>query len=155
MPPVQEFPCLLVPRPGRARDERGAAAVEAVIGVPVFMLLILLAVMGGRVTLAHQVVQTAAADAARAASIARSANQAKADGLAAGRASLANQNLTCTSTRISVNTSGFGTPVGSPAHVTATVTCELALADLGLPGAPKSRTITATMSSPLDTYRER
>lgn len=144
-----------VSRPQRVRDERGAAAVEAVIGVPVFMLLILLAAMGGRVALAHQVVQTAAADAARAASIARSSTQAKADGAAAGKASLANQNLTCTSTRISVNTSGFATPVGSPAHVSATITCHLALADLGLPGAPKSRTITATMSSPLDTYRGR
>lgn len=154
MPRVHEFRPP-VSRPQRVRDERGAAAVEAVIGVPVFMLLILLAAMGGRVALAHQVVQTAAADAARAASIARSASQATSDGIAAGRASLANQNLTSTSTRIRVNTSGFGAPVGSPSQVSATITCQVALADLGLPGAPKSRTITATMTSPLDTYRER
>jgi len=51
--------------------ERGSATVEAVIGVPAFLLLLGLLIVGGRVAIAHQVVQSAASDAARAASIAR------------------------------------------------------------------------------------
>jgi hypothetical protein len=45
--------------------------------------------------------------------------------------------------------------VGTPASVTATVTCVVNLSDVAIPGLPGTRTITATMSSPLDTYRER
>ena len=41
------------------------------------------------------------------------------------------------------------------ASVTATVTCVVNLSDVAVPGLPGTRTITATMSSPLDTYRER
>jgi len=51
----------------RWRNERGSATVEAVIGVPLFVLLILLAIMGGRVALAKQAVDAATADAARVA----------------------------------------------------------------------------------------
>jgi hypothetical protein len=61
----------------------------------------------------------------------------------------------CTSQRVAANTSGFAAPVGTPATVTATVTCIADLSDLSIPGLPGSRTITATMSSPIDTYRER
>jgi len=45
--------------------------------------------------------------------------------------------------------------VGTPAKISATVTCDVNLSDLFLPGVPGSKAITATMSSPLDTYRER
>ena len=75
----------LMPRPPEGppamarptRDERGSATVEAVIGVPAFLLLIALLVLGGRIAIAHQVVQAAASDAARAASIARTAASAR------------------------------------------------------------------------------
>ena len=69
--------------------------------------------------------------------------------------SLANQKLQCTTKSVSVDTSGFASPVGTPATVTATVTCVVNLSDVAVPGLPGTRTITATMSSPLDTYRER
>ena len=52
-------------------DERGSAAIELVLLVPALMLMLLFAVAGGRVAIAHGSVQQAAADAARAASIAR------------------------------------------------------------------------------------
>ena len=38
---------------------------------------------------------------------------------------------------------------------TATVACVVNLADLSLPGVPGTRTVTATATSPIDTYRER
>ena len=138
----------------RRRFQAGSATIEAAIALPAFALLILLAVLGGRVTIAHQAVQAAAADAARAASLAR--NPAAAAGIArrTGMASLANQRLDCLATTITINTAGFRIPVGQPANVSATISCSLNLNDLQLPGlGPK--VITATMTSPLDTFRER
>jgi len=137
------------------KNERGSAAVEAVIGVPAFLLLIGLLVLGGRTAVAHQAVQTAAADAARAASIARTASAARSDASSAAHTSLTNQHLDCATTSVSVDTAAFGTPVGTPGQVSATVTCALRLNDLGLPGLSGTKTITATLSSPLDTYRGR
>ena len=43
----------------------------------------------------------------------------------------------------------------SPPRVTATVTCQVPLSDLLLPGMPGSRTLTATFTSPLDPFRGR
>ena len=138
-------------RPDR---ERGSAVIEAVIGVPAFMLFVLLIVFAGRVAIAHQGVQSAAADAARSASIARTQGGAQTAGDTAAATSLANQHVNCTATTISVDTTGFASPVGTPAAITATVNCQVNLSDL-LPGVPGSKAITATMSSPLDTYRSR
>ena len=136
------------------RDERGSATVEAVIGVPVFVLLILLAIMGGRVALAKQAVDAATADAARVASLSRDATKAKSDAIEVAEASLANQGITCLDITITVDTAALRRPAGTPGVVTATVSCTLRLADLGLPGTA-SRTVTATVTSPVDTWRER
>ena len=59
------------------RGERGSAVIEAVVGVPAFMLFVLLIIAGGRLAIAQQAVEAAAADAARAASIARTQDQAR------------------------------------------------------------------------------
>ena len=59
------------------------------------------------------------------------------------------------STAVTVDTAGFAAPVGTPATVTATVRCVVNLADLAVPGVPGTRTVTATASSPVDTFRER
>ena len=60
-----------------------------------------------------------------------------------------------TTTTVTLDTAAFAAPVGTPGQVSATVTCALRLDDLGLPGVTGTKTITATMSSPLDTYRGR
>jgi len=138
----------------RTRNERGSASVEAVIGVPAFLLLVGLLVLGGRQAIAQQAVQAAAGEAARAASIARTATAARTDATTAARHSLANQDLDCATT-VTVDTAAFATEVGTPGQVSATVTCALRLDDIGLPGVAGTKTITATMSSPLDTYRGR
>lgn len=137
------------------RDERGSAALEAVIGVPALLLLVGLLVLGGRTAIAQQAVQAAAADAARAASIARTASVARSGASNAAHTSLVNQNLDCATTTVTVDTAAFSTPVGTPGRVSATVTCGLRLGNIGLPGIAGTKTITATMSSPLDTYRGR
>lgn len=137
------------------RSDRGSEAVEAAVGVPAFLLFIALIIAGGRLAIAHQAVEAAASDAARSASISRTQGSAQGSALSSATASLANQKLQCASKTVNVDTSGFASPVGTPATVTATVTCVVKLADVAVPGLPGTKTITATMSSPLDTYRER
>jgi hypothetical protein len=56
---------------------------------------------------------------------------------------------------VTVDLDAFTAPPGTPAQVASTVTCQVDLADLAVPGVPGSHTVTATMSSPIDTYRER
>ena len=143
------------PQARRPREDRGSATIEAVIGVTAFGLFIAMTVAGGRVALSRQGVETAANDAARAASIARSSSEASADARSAAIGSLADQDIKCTTTSVQVDTSGFSAPIGTTAQVTATVSCTVKLSDLAVPGMPGSRTITETVSSPIDAFRER
>lgn len=138
-----------------AQRERGSAAIEAAIGVPAFLLFVAMIIAAGRLAIAHSAVESAAADAARSASLARTQQAAQTAGSDAGAASLANQSLQCKTRTIHVDTTGFATPVGRPATIQATVTCWVNLSDVALPGLPGTQKITATMKSPLDTYRER
>jgi len=139
----------------RLRGERGSATIEAVIVVPAFMLFVALIVCAGRYAVARQVVESAAAESARSASIARSHSAANRDALAAAERSLHDQQLRCASQQVRVDTSGFETPAGTPASVTATISCVVDIGDLTLPGIPGTRMITASVTSPIDTYRER
>lgn len=134
--------------------DRGSSVVEVVILAPALGLFLALIIAGGRVALAHQAVEASAAEAARAASIARTQDQAGSDAEGAATSSLRDQDTRCLSTSVTVDTAGFATPVGNPASVGATVTCRVDLAGV-LPGLPGSMDITATVRSPLDTYRER
>lgn len=137
------------------RQDRGSASIEAAVGVPALLLFIALIIGAGRVAIAHQAVEAAAAEAARSATIERTRADAAHAAEAAATATLANQQLRCLSTQIVVDTTGFTVAVGTPASVTATVTCVVDLADVSVPGLPGSLTISATVSSPLDTYRGR
>lgn len=135
--------------------ERGSAVVEAAIGAPAFLLFVALILLAGRVAIAHQAVESAANEAARTASIARTQSEADRDATTAAANTLESQDLRCVRSQVTVDTTGFAAPVGTPATVTATVRCVVNLSDLSLPGVPGRRTVTATMSSPLDTYRGR
>lgn len=139
----------------RARHERGSASIETTLGAVVILMMLGLVVLGGRLSLAGQAVEAAAFEAARSASIARTAGEAQASSQSAASATLANQSLRCRSTSVDVDVSGFATPIGTPASVQASVNCVVDLSDLTLPGVPGTRTVTATATSPIDTYRER
>lgn len=139
---------------GRRRDE-GSATVELMILAPALLAFLLLAVFAGRVALARQSVQAAAAEAARSASIARSSAAAGGQAQAAATATLASEGLRCSATRVDLDLAAFGAPVGTAGRVSATVRCTVDLTDLIAPGIPGSREVVATMTSPLDTYRER
>ena len=137
-----------------AGRERGSASLELVILAPALLLVLAALVFGGRLALAQQAVTAAAADAARAASIQRTPTAAVAAARTAATAGLAAQGLTCTTITVHVDTAGFAAPVGVPAAVVASVDCALNLADLSAP-LPGSKRISSTMTSPIDTWRER
>lgn len=144
-------------RDGRRRDERGAASIEAVLVAIALGLFIALVILGGRVEMAKQAVQSAAYDAARSASISRTSGEANSSGQSTAMASLSQQGIHCTRSNVTIDTSAFNTALGttgSAALIRATVTCTIDVSGLGLPGI-NQRTITETMTSPLDAYRGR
>ncbi|CUR54353.1 TadE/TadG family type IV pilus assembly protein [Nocardioides sp.] len=136
-------------------DQRGSASIEATIGLPAFVLFVGLIIFGGRTSVAHQAVESASADAARSASIARTSTDAKHDAQQAAHLSLANQDVHCLRIDVIIDASDFTKPIGHPATVSVTVECVLDLADLSVPGIPGTRVIRSTTSSPLDSWRER
>lgn len=139
----------------RRQDERGSATLELVIVIPATLLIISAVIMAGRLALANQAIQAVAYDTARAASVARDRVSATSDANRVAGFTLASNGLSCLSTTINVDTSGFERSAGQAATVTTTVTCTLSLGDLSLPGVPGTVTLTADASSPIDTYRER
>lgn len=134
--------------------DAGNAAVEVAILAPLFIAFLagLLVVM--RVQHGSAVVAQAAADAARHASIARTATQARADATSSAMTTLRDRGLRCTPT-VRLDLSGFQRPVGEAATVSAHVTCVIRLADVALSGMPGSRVVTKVHRSPIDPYRGR
>lgn len=133
------------------RSERGSAAIEAVVIVPVMIPLLLLVIAGGQIALARQTVQAIAADTARTASLQRTAPAAQKAALATAHHAL-DQQVACIDRDVALDLKAFATPVGTPASVSASITCRVET--LGLPGLP-SVTVSATMRSPIDSYRGR
>lgn len=138
----------------RRCGERGSAAVEMALLAPMLGSLVLVVIFGGRLALTRQTVQAAAADAARAASIARTAGEAERSAGQIAQSTLANQSVKCAASSVDVDTSGFAKPVGTAATITVTVSCDVATADLTLP-LPGTIRILSTSSSELDVYRGR
>ena len=123
--------------------------------MPAFALFFVQIIFGGRTATTHEALQSAAADAARSASLARDADVARAAAREAATASITNQKIGCSAIDVAVDTSDFDKQPGVPGSVNVTVSCRLDLSDLAVPGVPGSRVMRATMSSPLDTWRER
>lgn len=138
----------------RGRGDNGSVSLELAILGPGFLLFILAVVFCGRVAVAGQAVDQAASEAARTASVARSKVEADSTAQAAAENTLRDQDLRCHRLTVQVDTSGFNTPVGTPASVSVVVTCDVQVGDLR-PAITVSRTVTGSASSPLDTYRQR
>ena len=140
---------------GATPTDRGSASLELAILGPALLLLLGLVIAAGRIAVSGGAIEAAARDAARQASIARDPATAAAGARAAAADTLAEQDLRCASLTVRVDTAGFTAPVGTPAQVTARVSCVVALADLAVPGLPGTKTLRASFASPLDSYRER
>ena len=128
-----------------AGSERGTMSIEMVVLVPVLLLITMVAVAGGRIVSAQGMVEAASRDAARAASIERSAGEAD----AAARRSLAAADTANAQCSGGVDVGGFG----RGGTVTATVSCRVELSDLGLVFLPGATTVTASSTAPVDTWR--
>ncbi|MCU1493400.1 MAG: TadE rane protein [Acidimicrobiaceae bacterium] len=139
----------------RSLDDQGSATLELAILGPGLLLLLALVIAAGRVEVASSAVEQAAASGARDASLARSLTQARTVARQSVTASLGQQHITCQGLTVSVANSGFAAAPGTPATVRVDVTCSVPLSDLGVPGLPGSRTLRASMSSVVDTYRSR
>ena len=133
----------------RAHSDRGSISTEVVIIAPIALVLLCLIALVGRTTTARQSLDGAARDAARAASLQRDPAGAAEAARTAAATVLATTGTTCASTTVEVDTSRFE-PGG---QITVTVGCAVALSDLGLLGLPGTRNLSATSTSPVDTYR--
>jgi Flp pilus assembly protein TadG len=141
--------------PGRPGSDDGSVAVEAAIILPSLIMFLCLAIAGGRIVTSEAKIDAAAEDAAREASIHRTAAAAQDAAHTAAAESLADQGIACASTTVHVDTGGVSVPVGQVGTVTVTVTCTVNLSDLLLPGVPGARTLTSTATSVVDQYRQR
>ncbi|MGW7570797.1 TadE/TadG family type IV pilus assembly protein [Streptomyces tendae] len=139
----------------RVRSDEGSAAIEAAIILPALIMFLCMAIAGGRIVISGAKIDSAAEDAAREASIHRTAASAQGAAQAAASESLKDQGITCTSTSVNINTGGLNVPVSQVGTVTVTVTCTVNLSDLLLPGVPGAKTLTSTATSVVDQYRQR
>lgn len=131
------------------RDERGSASLELVLLTPALVLLLLLVAAGGRLEQARGQLDGTAREAARAASIARSAPNAESDAQALATQRLGDEGITCADLSVATDTSNFR----AGGFVTTTVSCRVDLSDLFGLALPGSRTMTATATEPIDVYR--
>jgi Flp pilus assembly protein TadG len=131
------------------RDQDGSIIVEMVVITPVLFVLVLILVVFGRVSEAHQQVVEAARAGAEAAAVLPTSGSAQAGGPEAAAIGVFGQAHTCAHAQITTDVSNFR-PGGS---VSVTVVCQVDLSDLSVPGVPGSTTVQATAVAPIDPYR--
>ncbi|BBG20665.1 hypothetical protein RVR_P139 (plasmid) [Actinacidiphila reveromycinica] len=139
----------------RARGDRGSEAIQAAIVTPLLIGFLCTAIAAGRLVISDGKIDSAAEDAARAASIERSAGAAQAAADTAAAKSLNDQGIKCASEHVAVDVGGLNVPVGQVGYVHVTVRCTVNLSDLLLPGVPGSKTLTSSFTSSVDAYRSR
>lgn len=136
-------------------DDEGSLTLELAVLAPALLILLAFVVAAGRVELAGGTIDAAARDAARAASLARSAPAAQAAALATARRSLSDQRVDCRNLSVQIDTAAFSAPLGTPSTVRVSITCVVPLADIALPGLPGTKSLRADFTSPVDPYRSR
>lgn len=139
----------------RLHEDRGSYSLEVAVLTPVLIALLLLMAAFGRITDAQGTVDSAARAAARAASLERSATAAQSEARQAATLALSRDGVDCHTASIHIDTTGYAQAVGQETSVTATIACTANLADIGLPGLPGAKTLQASWTSPVDTYRTR
>ena len=136
-------------RGGGDRD-RGSMTTELVVLAPIVIVLLLLVVGLGRYAHGNQLVEQAAAAAARAASLTGTAAQANIHAQRAASGSLADAGVSCGGMTTSVDVGSFR-PGGV---VTVTITCTADLSDIAISGLPGTAAFTATGRAVLEAHRQ-
>jgi Flp pilus assembly protein TadG len=131
------------------RDERGSVSAELVLLTPLLILMLLFVVALGRLSGARIEVNGAAAQAARAASIARDPATATAMAKQTATAALSSDHVTCAQLRVNTDTAQFQ-PGGS---VAVTVTCTVSLSELTGLRLPASHSVMSRSVAVIDQYR--
>ncbi|MGW0801863.1 TadE/TadG family type IV pilus assembly protein [Nonomuraea sp. NPDC002799] len=126
-----------------SRAERGSMAVETVMLAPVFLLFIMFLAGAGVLVESQGRVNGAARDAARAASVQRTLDDAEGAAEAIATGTLEGK---CQSSAVSLDGSAWE----QGGHVQAEVTCEL---DLGFLGFGGTKQLTGTAVVPLEQFR--
>lgn len=135
--------------------QRGSVSVEVAILTPAFLLLIVAAIVFGRTAIAANAIDVAAHDAARAASISRTAASADRGARDAASEALSYQGLDCLGEpTVRPDVSGFSQGGIELAFVSVTISCEVSFLDVAIPGVPRTRVLTTTFVSPIDIFRE-
>lgn len=139
----------------RVALERGFGPVETAYVAPVVVVVLLLSMAAGRVSSATTALDSAAYQAARAASTERTSGAAQDSARATAQSVLSAQGLQCAPLEVQVDTSGFLVPAGEAAQVQVDITCAVPLGDLSVPGAPGTKIMTTRALSAIDAHRER
>lgn len=130
--------------------DAGSVSVEMALGyIPLMILAVLAVVACLRLASAAIDVRSAAAAAARQASLASTPAEARLTGGEAASLTLTGRGLTCQPATVTIDPGSFS-PGG---QVSATVSCSVRLEDLYGLGLPGAVTISTTSRQPLDTYR--
>ena len=133
----------------RARAEGGSASLELALITPALLLALLFVVALGRLGEARADIDAAAAQAARAASIARTPAGARIAAANAASAALGARSLPCASLDVVVDTAAFR-PGG---QVVVDLTCTVPLDRLSGVGLPGAKRLQATAVSVVDIFR--
>lgn len=132
------------------RDQGGMAAAELVLLTPVALAVLGFLVLAGRLSTVRADVAAASRDAARAASLQRNYPDAATAAQDTATASLAGRQVTCAQLAVTVSDAAGFVPGG---EVAVTVSCEVSLADVALPGIPGTRRVQANAAEVLDRWR--
>jgi Flp pilus assembly protein TadG len=143
----------------RGKADRGSMAVEFVVAVPGIIFLLVLISAGGQWINVSGQVGSAARDAVRAASLARSFDAAQDDAQAAAAADLTG---VCVSgpLKVTVTPVQGGAPVGAgdfatAQEVTVLISCPASFTAFNLIGFAPSHTFSDTAAAPLDPFEDR
>ncbi len=128
------------------KPDRGSASTELVLAAPLLVLVLLVAVALGRMASARLRVDDAAHQAARAASLARTASDAQQRAQTTARAALAASGASCAHYTVTADV-GAMTP-GTVVRVSVACT-----ANLGVSALPAHVTVTRSAVSVIDSYR--
>ncbi|MFD0261014.1 TadE family protein [Kitasatospora indigofera] len=143
------------PRRRTGPGDRGSLSLETAILAPVLFGFLVLVIAAGRIHLADNTVDAAARNASRAASLQRDGTTARSEATRVAQQTLQEQGMQCTRVSVDVPTGGFQAALGTPSSVRVSVTCEVQLSDLVLPGLPGSKSVSASFTSAIDSYRGR
>lgn len=130
-----------------ARRERGSMSVEVVLMTPVLVLFLLLVLAGGRYVSVRADIESAARDAARAASFERTESAARAAAASAVAASDVDDSFSACAI------DGVSGQFRAGGVVSVTVRCAVSHTGLSLIGLGGARDFSATSSAPIDQYR--